>query len=851
MKLLGYLGLIVLSQLAGCANELPRAGTQVPLRVTAHFPENTESETNPLAQKPTSLRDNFTGADLLSSTMNLDGTLSTTEPVYSPEKLTESGESRFVSKRALRWFNYRISAPSGVLTSGSTEITDRSQEELDAIEVQVPAGESIQIEMSFLQMDQLQDDAQALCASGLPVFARSWVAKDAFTPTESGEVALTFKEAGRSTLHMAALKIPSTAMKSPNPSEWKFGLRDGITGAVLMKEFCPAEVINTESLNADSTLVRMPLFSLPLRAHQMMVLGPNFKATVDTVNAIQSEFFAGLSGDALTQSSSLALKLGITAALEMSYANPESWGTARSSLSAIFPQPPVKTNTPPQFSASNVLSASSATTPLKISYDLLAKNFPGKDDSTQTLGYMITSLTNSVGKLYRIVSGIQVGITVPTTLMPADVIYWQPPTNPISSVPVQLFKMRLVDSDLAISEKELDVQALVPPPTTNTPPRVQTSSNQLSTQKDAPIVLSSSNGTSFTVTDIESKFLRVTLFVTNGLLKLNSLTGLTFTDGSPDNSIHVEFAGNLNDINTALNGLTYTPAAGFVGDDALTVTATEADTPVGETPLFGSMQINIAINDIAAPQAPVVNVSGASPDFTEMSPAVLVDDKITLTDADSVQLTSASVRISAGFSAGDAMGCSIQLKVTCSFNANAGILSLSGAANVSEFEATLRSVNFKSTSKNPTVNAATRTFTWSVSDGVNLSLPVTSTVRIVAQNDAPSVDSISAQSTTEDTPTTAIAVTVSDVDGPAQTCDSTYLSYTSGTTSVVAATGAVTWGGTWPNCTGTVAPYANASGTALITFTASDGTAISAGQSFTLTVNAVNDAPTVAAITNN
>jgi hypothetical protein len=118
-------------------------------------------------------------------------------------------------------------------------------------------------------------------------------------------------------------------------------------------------------------------------------------------------------------------------------------------------------------------------------------------------------------------------------------------------------------------------------------------------------------------------------------------------------------------------------------------------------------------------------------------------------------------------------------------------------------------------------------------------------------NDAPTVAAIANKTTNEDTATAAIAFTVSDVDGPAQSCNSTYLSYTSGMNSVVAATGAVTWGGTWPNCTAVIAPLPNANGTALITFTASDGTAISAGQSFTLTVNAVNDAPTVAAITNN
>ena len=74
------------------------------------------------------------------------------------------------------------------------------------------------------------------------------------------------------------------------------------------------------------------------------------------------------------------------------------------------------------------------------------------------------------------------------------------------------------------------------------------------------------------------------------------------------------------------------------------------------------------------------------------------------------------------------------------------------------------------------------------------------------------------------------------MDGPAQTCNATYLSYTSATTSVVAGTGAVTWGGTWPNCTAIIAPVANALGSSVIQITATDGSLSSSAQSFTLTV---------------
>ena len=66
---------------------------------------------------------------------------------------------------------------------------------------------------------------------------------------------------------------------------------------------------------------------------------------------------------------------------------------------------------------------------------------------------------------------------------------------------------------------------------------------------------------------------------------------------------------------------------------------------------------------------------------------------------------------------------------------------------------------------------------------------------------------------------------------------------------MVAATNAVTWGGTWPNCTAVIAPVANANGGPVtITFTASDGTVTSAGQIFTLSVTAQPDPPTILTI---
>lgn len=110
-------------------------------------------------------------------------------------------------------------------------------------------------------------------------------------------------------------------------------------------------------------------------------------------------------------------------------------------------------------------------------------------------------------------------------------------------------------------------------------------------------------------------------------------------------------------------------------------------------------------------------------------------------------------------------------------------------------------------------------------------------------NDSPAVSSISSPQTTSEDTALGVAFTAEDVDG-ALTCTAASLLYSSDTASIVATSGAVTWSGTWPNCSGSITPVANANGTANITFTISDG-ALTASRVFAFSVTAVNDAPLI------
>lgn len=114
-------------------------------------------------------------------------------------------------------------------------------------------------------------------------------------------------------------------------------------------------------------------------------------------------------------------------------------------------------------------------------------------------------------------------------------------------------------------------------------------------------------------------------------------------------------------------------------------------------------------------------------------------------------------------------------------------------------------------------------------------------------NASPVVSDVTDKSTNEDTDTAAIAFTITDSDSTLSCATSVAL--TSSNTAVVA-NGAVTFGGTAPNCTATITPVANANGTTTITLTATDDFSATGTDTFVLTVNAVNDQPTITDIGN-
>jgi hypothetical protein len=139
----------------------------------------------------------------------------------------------------------------------------------------------------------------------------------------------------------------------------------------------------------------------------------------------------------------------------------------------------------------------------------------------------------------------------------------------------------------------------------------------------------------------------------------------------------------------------------------------------------------------------------------------------------------------------------------------------------------------------------TATITVTVTDGDGGAANDTFVLTVTGTNDPPVITDIADQATSEDTAAGPIAFTVSDAETPA---GSLTLAASSSNTNLVPDAN-IQFGGSDSNRTVTVTPAANQFGSAVITVTVTDTNGSTASDAFVLTVNAVNDPPTLNALT--
>jgi VCBS repeat-containing protein len=312
--------------------------------------------------------------------------------------------------------------------------------------------------------------------------------------------------------------------------------------------------------------------------------------------------------------------------------------------------------------------------------------------------------------------------------------------------------------------------------------------------------------------------------------------------------------------NTCTAQVTYTPNLNFNGSDQFTYRVDD-----GEDTDTGTVDITVnALND-----APSIALSGSTPSFTEGGPAATVDDGIVVADVDDTSLVSGSVSISTGLVAGDALSFTVAGGIIDT-NPAPEVLALTGTATVADWQSVLRSVQFSSTSDNPT--DAARTISFVVNDGDTDSNTVQKSVAVVPVNDAPLVATSSgATAFAEDGGPVTVdsGVTVTDADNSTLASATVTISNLQDTGAEVLAaspSGAIVAGDinyTAPTLTiahaGGASPadfqavlrsvtYNNTSNAPdlsarSLVFEVNDGSAVGATSSKTVTVSETNDAP--------
>jgi hypothetical protein len=264
--------------------------------------------------------------------------------------------------------------------------------------------------------------------------------------------------------------------------------------------------------------------------------------------------------------------------------------------------------------------------------------------------------------------------------------------------------------------------------------------------------------------------------------------------------------------------------------------------------------------NVTASAAPVVDLNGATggidsaASYTEGSPAVVLAPGAVVTDADTATLSSATVSIAAGFLNGfdvltlNGATSGAFLGISFAYTAATGVLTLNGVAPVADYQAALRTVGFLSTSGDP---GTSRTISWTANDGaLNSATALTSVTVTGIEINAPPVTggNASANGSENDGSVGGTVPAASDPDaGDVVTYRLVAGSVQVGGVAAVDSAVRLHADGSFSRATG-FDDDLNAGDSRIITFdyVATDGLAVSAAATITITINGSNEAVPVA-----
>ncbi len=392
------------------------------------------------------------------------------------------------------------------------------------------------------------------------------------------------------------------------------------------------------------------------------------------------------------------------------------------------------------------------------------------------------------------------------------------------------------------------------------------------TEGDAPVNIT---GT-LTVTDadnvnLSSALVTISFNYQNGedVLSFTNANGITGSWNASTGQLSLTGTTTVANYRTALRSVKYSNISATPSILTRTVTFRVND----GTDNSNTQSRNISV--ISTNSEPVLAAIETTPlNYTEGDGAVNITSTITVTDADNTNLASAIIAISANYQNGeDVLSFTPANGITGSWNAATGQLTLSGNSSVANYRTALRSVKYTNNSSTP--SNLTRTVTFTVDDGTDISNTQSRTISVNNFNSAPVLGGIetAALPYTEGAGPVSITSTITATDaddvslsGATVTVSGNYqngedvLSFTSAngiTASWSVGTGQLILSGT-----ATVAAYQAAlrsvkytntstnpnTASRNVSFRVSDGTDNSNLQSRNITITAVNNPPVIANI---
>jgi len=117
--------------------------------------------------------------------------------------------------------------------------------------------------------------------------------------------------------------------------------------------------------------------------------------------------------------------------------------------------------------------------------------------------------------------------------------------------------------------------------------------------ENSTLTFSTANANAISIADIDAGggAMRETLTATNGTLTLGSTAGLAFTVGNGTANSTMTFTGTIAAVNTALQGMTFTPTNGFSGAATLTIVTNDQGNTGSGGALSDTDVVNINVND--------------------------------------------------------------------------------------------------------------------------------------------------------------------------------------------------------------------------------------------------------------